>query len=49
MDVTAWVLSKATVDDRQQEERIFSALMESLPAVLGGDLALASNHMHLAL
>jgi len=49
MDVTAWVLSKATTGDRKQEERIFSALMEALPAVLEGNLAQASNHMHLRL
>jgi len=49
VDVTSWVLSKATTDDQRQEERIFTALMEELPTVLGGDLALASNHMHLHL
>lgn len=49
MDVTNWVLGKATLDERQQEERIFSALMEALPAVLEGNLAQASNHMHLYL
>jgi len=49
MDVTAWVLGKAIADDRKHEERIFSALMEALPTVLEGNLAQASNHMHLAL
>jgi PTH1 family peptidyl-tRNA hydrolase len=49
IDVTSWVLSKAIADDQRQEERIFTALMEELPTVLGGDLALASNHMHLYL
>jgi len=49
MDVINWVLGKAIADDRRQEERMFSALMEALPAVLEGDLAQASNHMHLRL
>ncbi len=49
MDITAWVLGKATATDRQQEKRIFNALMKELSLVLNGDLALASNRMHLAL
>jgi len=49
MDVTAWVLGKAIADERQQEERIFSALLKELATVLDGNLALAGNHMHLAL
>lgn len=49
MDMTAWVLGKATATDLQREDRIFNALMEELPLVLNGDLALASNRMHLAL
>ncbi|MDQ6986445.1 MAG: aminoacyl-tRNA hydrolase [Mariprofundaceae bacterium] len=49
MDVTAWVLGKATADERQREDSIFAALMEEMPTLLGGDLALASNHMHLRL
>ncbi|MDQ6971092.1 MAG: aminoacyl-tRNA hydrolase [Mariprofundaceae bacterium] len=46
MDVTAWVLGKATSDERRQEERIFDALLAELDTLLGGDLALAGNHMH---
>jgi len=49
MDVTAWVLGKVTVADQRQQERIFGALMEALPTILSGDLALASNRMHLTL
>jgi len=49
MDVTSWVLGKCTTAEKQQEERVFTALMEELPTVLGGDLALASNHIHLRL
>ncbi len=49
MDVTAWVLGKVTASEQQQQERIFGALMEALPTILSGDLALASNRMHLAL
>jgi len=49
MDVTAWVLGKSTADERQREDSIFVALMEEMPTLLGGDLALASNHMHLRL
>ena len=49
MDATTWVLGKATATERQQEERIFNALMKELPLVLNGDLALASNRMHLTL
>jgi len=49
MDVTAWVLGKVTAIGQQQEERIFHALMKELPVVLDGNLALASNRMHLAL
>ncbi|MDQ6986399.1 MAG: aminoacyl-tRNA hydrolase [Mariprofundaceae bacterium] len=49
MDVTAWVLGKSTADERQQEENIFTALMEEITTLLDGDLALASNHMHLRL
>jgi len=49
MDVTAWVLGKAIADERQLEERIFTALLKELVTVLDGNLALAGNHMHLAL
>jgi len=49
VNVTDWVLGKATTDDRQQEERIFSVLIKELDHILAGDLALASNHMHLHL
>jgi len=49
MDVTAWVLGNMTHAEQLHEDHIFSALIRELPAVLDGDLALASNHMHLAL
>ncbi|MDQ6960133.1 MAG: aminoacyl-tRNA hydrolase, partial [Mariprofundaceae bacterium] len=49
MDVTAWVLGKLTATEKQQEEHIFNALVEELPTLLSGNLALASNHIHLAL
>jgi len=49
MDVTAWVLGKSSADERQQEERIFAALNREISTLLDGDLALASNHMHLHL
>jgi len=49
MDVTAWVLGKSMADERQQEARIFDALLKELNTVLAGDLALAGNHMHLHL
>ena len=49
MDVTAWVLGKSMPDERQQEARIFDALLKELNTVLAGDLALAGNHMHLHL
>ncbi len=48
-DVTAWVLGKSSADERQQEERIFSALNHEISTLLDGELALASNHMHLHL
>ncbi|MDX8392488.1 MAG: aminoacyl-tRNA hydrolase [Mariprofundaceae bacterium] len=49
MDVTAWVLGKASPDDQQQQNNICAAWMEEIPLLLDGDLALASNHMHLRL
>jgi peptidyl-tRNA hydrolase, PTH1 family len=49
MDVTPWVLGQANASDRQQEARIFAALLKELPTVLDGDLALAGNRMHQAL
>jgi len=49
MEVTPWVLGRADASDREQEERIFTALLNELPTVLDGNLPLAGNHMHLAL
>ncbi len=49
MDVTAWVLGKSTAAERTNEQRIFDALLRELPTVLGGDLAGASNRMHIYL
>jgi PTH1 family peptidyl-tRNA hydrolase len=49
MDVTSWVLGKSTQAERLNEERIFAALLRELPAILGGDLAGASNRMHICL
>ena len=49
MDVTAWVLGKSTADEQAREERIFDALLRETDTLLAGDLALASNHIHLHL
>jgi len=49
MDVTAWVLGRASDEERARERRIFEALMRELPTVLAGELAAASNRMHLLL
>jgi len=49
MDVTPWVLGKCTQAERMREERIFTALLRELPAVLARDLAGASNRMHIYL
>lgn len=49
MEVTPWVLGKADAVDRAHEARIFAALLREMPTVLDGNLALAGNHMHLAL
>ncbi|PIS19470.1 MAG: aminoacyl-tRNA hydrolase [Zetaproteobacteria bacterium CG12_big_fil_rev_8_21_14_0_65_55_1124] len=49
MEVTPWVLGRADATDREQEARIFAALLEEMPTVLDGNLALAGNHMHLHL
>ncbi len=49
MDVTPWVLGRAEAADREQEARIFAALLREISTVLDGNLALAGNHMHLHL
>ncbi|RMH62892.1 MAG: aminoacyl-tRNA hydrolase [Zetaproteobacteria bacterium] len=49
MDVTPWVLGRASAEERASEQRIFAALLRELPTVLKGDLAAASNRMHLYL
>jgi len=48
-EVTPWVLGRADATDRDHEARIFGALLNEMPTVLDGNLALAGNHMHLAL
>ena len=48
-EVTPWVLGRADAADREQEARIFEALLKEMPTVLDGNLALAGNHMHLYL
>lgn len=49
MDVTPWVLGQSTQEETQQELRIFESLMKNLTTILDGNLAAASNHIHLRL
>ena len=48
-DVTAWVLGKPDEADRANENRIFSALLNEVSALLDGQIEHASNHIHLSL
>ncbi len=48
-DVTSWVLGNITADEKAREDKVFAALLEALPGILAGDLAGASNSIHLKL
>jgi len=49
MEVTPWVLGRTTEEERANEHRLFPAIIRELDLILAGDLARASNHIHLHL
>ncbi|RMG90892.1 MAG: aminoacyl-tRNA hydrolase [Zetaproteobacteria bacterium] len=48
-DVTSWVLGNITAEEKAREAKVFEAILEVLPRILAGDLAGASNCIHLKL
>ncbi|MDX8402583.1 MAG: aminoacyl-tRNA hydrolase [Mariprofundaceae bacterium] len=49
MEVTPWVLGRATSDELAEESRLFDAILAEMPAILAGRLPEAANRIHLAL
>ncbi|MDQ6955210.1 MAG: aminoacyl-tRNA hydrolase [Mariprofundaceae bacterium] len=45
-DITAWVLGRATEDDRADEARIFHVLQEEFSRILAGKTDTAANKIH---
>jgi len=48
-EISAWVLGKMTTSEVQCEQHIFDGLLKEISAILSGDLAGASNRIHLHL